>query len=215
MSEAQAAQLPFNPFDATRVWPQAEFPPVEVGVLELNANPDNYFAQVEQATFNPANIVPGICFSPDKLLQGRLLAYADAQRYRVGTHHEALPVNRPLSPVHTYHADGAMRLDVPPRTNAYYEPNSFGGPRPDRTLAEPPLPLEGDAMRFDDRQGLGDHAQAAVLYRGMDEGHRQRLFENIARSMAGVPEVIQRRQVAHFGLVDASLGEGVAQRLGL
>ena len=215
MNETQAAQLPFNPFDATKVWPQREFPLVEVGVLELDTNPDNYFAQVEQATFNPANIVPGICFSPDKLLQGRLLAYADAQRYRVGTHHEALPVNRPKSPVHTYHADGAMRLDVPARTDAYYEPNSFGGPRPDRTLVEPPLPLDGDAMRFDDRQGLGDHAQAAALYRRMDDGHRHRLHENIARSMAGVPEAIQRRQIAHFRLVDHALGEGVAQRLGL
>ena len=215
MSEAQAAAMPFNPFDATKVWPQQEFPPIELGTLELDANPDNYFAQVEQAIFNPANIVPGICFSPDKMLQGRLLAYADAQRYRVGTHHEALPVNRPRSPVHTYHADGAMRLNVPARTDAYYEPNSFGGPRPDRQLAEPALPLSGDAMRFDDRQGLGDHAQAAALYRRMDSGQRQRLFENIAASMAAVPEAIQRRQIAHFRLIDVSFGKGMAAQLGI
>jgi catalase len=215
MGEAQAAGMPFNPFDATKVWPQQEFPPMELGTLELDANPDNYFAQVEQATFNPANIVPGICFSPDKMLQGRLLAYADAQRYRVGTHHEALPVNHPRSPVHTYHADGAMRLNVPARTDAYYEPNSFGGPRPDRQLAEPALPLCGDAMRFDDRQGLGDHAQAAALYRRMDSGQRQRLFENIAASMAAVPEAIQRRQIAHFRLIDVSFGKGVAAQLGI
>lgn len=213
MSEAQAAGLPFNPFDPTKVWPHDAFPLVELGLLTLDANPDNYFAQVEQATFDPAHLVPGICISPDKLLQGRLLAYADAQRYRVGTHHAALPVNRPRSEVHTYHADGAMRMDVPARTDAYYEPNSFGGPRPDRRLAEPALPLSGDAARFDDRQGLGDYAQAAALYRRMDDGERARLAANIAVSMDGVPETIQRRQVAHFHLVDAALGEGVAAHL--
>jgi catalase len=213
MSEAQAAALPFNPFDPTCVWPQGAHPLIEIGLLVLHANPDNYFAQVEQATFNPAHLVPGICVSPDKLLQGRLLTYADAQRYRVGTHHAALPVNRPLSPVHTYHADGAMRLNVPARTDAYYEPNSFGGPRPDHRLAEPALPLAGDAMRFDDRQGLGDYAQAGALYRRMDEGERQRLAANIAASMASVPDAIQRRQVEHFRLVDAAFGEGVEAAL--
>lgn len=213
MSDAQAEALPFNPFDPTKVWPQDMFPLTELGELTLDANPDNYFAQVEQATFNPAHLVPGLCISPDKLLQGRLLAYADAQRYRVGTHHAALPVNRPQSPVHTYHADGAMRLNVPPRTDAYYEPNSFGGPRPDRRHAEPALALQGDAMRFDDRQGLGDYAQASVLYRRMDEGERARLAANLAAAMAGVPEGIQRRQVAHFRLVDEALGAGVEAAL--
>ncbi|SEK12626.1 MULTISPECIES: catalase [unclassified Variovorax] len=213
MSDAQADALPFNPFDPTRVWPQDAFPLVELGLLTLDANPDNYFAQVEQATFNPAHMVPGLCVSPDKLLQGRLLAYADAQRYRVGTHHAALPVNRPLSPVHTYHADGAMRLNVPARTDAYYEPNSFGGPRPDRRLAEPALPLAGDAMRFDDRQGLGDYEQASALYRRMDDGERARLAANLASSMAGVPETIQRRQVEHFRLVDTGFGDSVEAAL--
>lgn len=215
MSEDRAAAMPFNPFDATKVWPQQEFPLLEVGTLELDANPDNYFAQVEQAAFNPANIVPGICFSPDKMLQGRLLAYADAQRYRIGTHHEALPVNHPRSPVHTYHADGAMRLNVPPKTDAYYAPNSFGGPRPDPRHAEPALPLDGDAMRFDDRQGLGDYAQAAALYKRMDGSERQRLIENISAAMARVHAAVQMRQVAHFMLVDDSLGQGVAEQLGI
>jgi catalase len=149
------------------------------------------------------------------MLQGRLLAYADAQRYRIGTHHEALPVNHPRSPVHTYHADGAMRLNVPARTDAYYEPNSFGGPRPDRQLAEPALPLSGDAMRFDDRQGLGDYGQAQALFRRMDSGEKQRLIENIATAMAEVPNAILRRQVAHFRLVDDALGQGVAAQLGI
>lgn len=215
MSEEQAAAMHFNPFDATRVWPQQEFPLMELGTLELDANPDNYFAQVEQASFNPANVVPGICFSPDKMLQGRLLAYADAQRYRIGTHYEALPVNCPRSPVHTYHADGAMRLNVPPRTDAYYAPNSFGGPRPDRQHAEPALPISGTAMRFDDRQGMGDYAQATALYQRMDGSQRERLIDNISAAMAQVQPAVQMRQVAHFMLVDDSLGLGVAGRLGL
>lgn len=209
MSQAQAEALAFNAFDPTKVWPQDAFPLIELGLLTLDANPDNYFAQVEQATFNPAHLVPGLCVSPDKLLQGRLLTYADAQRYRVGTHHAALPVNRPRSPMHTYHADGAMRLNVPPRTDAYYEPNSFGGPRPDRRLAEPALPVGGETGRFDDRQGLGDYAQASALYRRMDEGERARLALNIAASMAGVPQAIQRRQVEHFRLVDARFAQAV------
>ncbi|MFM9925997.1 catalase [Variovorax sp. H27-G14] len=213
MTDAQAQAMPFNAFDPTKVWPQDAFPLLALGELTLDANPDNYFAQVEQATFNPACMVPGLCVSPDKLLQGRLLAYADAQRYRVGTHHAALPVNRPRSPVHTYHADGAMRLNVPPRTDAYYEPNSFGGPRPDRRHAEPALPLDGDAMRFDDRQGLGDYVQATALYRHMNDGERARLAGHLAASMAGVPPGIQQRQLAHFRLVDAALGDGVEAAL--
>ncbi|MBB3641551.1 catalase [Variovorax atrisoli] len=215
MSQQQAEALSFDAFDPTKVWPQDEFPLVELGELTLDANPDNYFAQVEQATFNPAHMVPGLCISPDRLLQGRLLAYADAQRYRVGTHHAALPVNRPRTPVHTYHADGAMRLDVPPRTDAYYEPNSFGGPRPDRRHAEPALPLSGDAARFDDRQGLGDYVQATALYRRMGSAERERLAANVAAAMAGVPETIQRRQIEHFRLVDAILGQAIAAQLGI
>lgn len=215
MSQQQAEALSFDAFDPTKVWPQDEFPLVELGELTLDANPDNYFAQVEQATFNPAHMVPGLCISPDRLLQGRLLAYADAQRYRVGTHHAALPVNRPRAPVHTYHADGAMRLDVPPRTDAYYEPNSFGGPRPDRQHAEPALPLSGDAARFDDRQGLGDYVQATALYRRMGSAERERLAANVAAAMAGVPETIQRRQIEHFRLVDAVLGQAIAAQLGI
>ena len=215
MSQQQAEALSFDAFDPTKVWPQDEFPLVELGELTLDANPDNYFAQVEQATFNPAHMVPGLCISPDRLLQGRLLAYADAQRYRVGTHHAALPVNRPRAPVHTYHADGAMRLDVPPRPDAYYEPNSFGGPRPDRRHAEPALPLSGDAARFDDRQGLGDYVQATALYRRMGSAERERLAANVAAAMAGVPETIQRRQIEHFRLVDAVLGQAIAAQLGI
>ncbi|WP_332771282.1 catalase [Phenylobacterium sp.] len=215
MTEAQAELTPYDPFDLTKVWPHADFPLIEVGLLELNRNPDNYFAEVEQASFSPSNIVPGIGFSPDKVLQGRLFAYADAHRYRVGTHYEALPVNRPKAPVAHYHMDGAMRFDAPGRTDAYYEPNSFGGPKEDPTVAEPPLRMTGDADRFNHRTGNDDYTQPGNLFRLMSPEQQALLMDNIAAAMAPVPEAIQRRQVEHFRRADPAYGAGVAQRLGL
>ncbi|MGE5766286.1 MAG: catalase, partial [Bacteroidota bacterium] len=129
MPETDAEKTPYNPFDLTKVWPHGDYPLIEVGVMELNRNPDNYFAEIEQAAFSPSNIVPGIGFSPDKMLQARIFSYADAHRYRLGTHYEALPVNAPKCPVHHYHKDGPMRFFANnPYPDAYYEPNSFGGP---------------------------------------------------------------------------------------
>ncbi|WP_269714594.1 catalase [Caulobacter sp. NIBR2454] len=215
MPELDAEKTPYNPFDITKVWPHGDYPLIEVGVLELNRNPDNYHAEVEQASFSPSNIVPGIGFSPDKMLQARLFSYADAHRYRVGTHYEALPVNRPRSPVHHYHADGAMRFDSPGRTNAWYEPNSFGGPVQDETYREPPLRISGDADRYDHRAGNDDYTQAGDLFRLMSPDQQRQLFDNIAAAMAGVPVEIQQRQIAHFRRADPAYGEGVAQRLGL
>ena len=215
MTEEEAERTSYDPFDLTKVWPHAEFPLIEVGVLELNRNPDNYFAEVEQASFSPSNIVPGIGFSPDKVLQGRLFAYADAHRYRIGTHYEALPVNRPKSPVAHYHLDGAMRFDAPGRTDAYYEPNSFDGPREDPSVAEPPLRIAGDADRFNHRTGNDDYTQPGKLFRLMSPGQQALLMDNIAGAMAPVPEAIQRRQIEHFRRADPAYGEGVAQRLGL
>src|ERR1700692_3350869 len=136
MPEEEAETYRWNPFDLTKVWPHADYPLIDVGILELNRNPEHYFAEIEQAAFSPSNIVPGIGFSPDKMLQGRIFAYADAHRYRVGTHYEMLPVNRPKTAVHHYHADGPMRLDAPKGTDAYYEPNGFGGPVQDKRFAE-------------------------------------------------------------------------------
>lgn len=215
MPELKAETTPYDPFDLTKVWPHADYPLIEVGILELNRNPDNYFAEVEQASFSPSNIVPGIGFSPDKVLQGRLFAYADAHRYRVGTHYEALPVNRPRCPVAHYHADGAMRFDAPKRTDAYYEPNSFDGPVQDPSVAEPPLRLSGHADRYDHRDGNDDYRQPGDLFRLLSPAERDRLMENIAAAMAGVPEAIQRRQIRHFFRADPAYGAGVAQRLGL
>ncbi len=153
MPEADAAKTPYNPFDLTKVWPHKDYPLIEVGVMELNRNPDNYFAEIEQAAFTPSNIVPGIGFSPDKMLQARIFSYADAHRYRLGTHYEALPVNAPKCPVHNYHEDGAMRFFAnKPNTDAYYEPNCFSGPASSR-MREPPLKISGDADRYNHREG--------------------------------------------------------------
>ena len=213
MTDAQAKSLKYNPFDLTKVWGHKDFPLTEVGVLELNENAENYFAEIEQSSFSPSNIVPGVGFSPDKMLQGRLFAYADAHRYRVGTHYEMLPVNRPLSPVNSYHMDGSMRFDSPRGTDAYYEPNSFNGPVQDNTQGEPPLPLEGDAGRYDHRAGNDDYIQAGDLFRLFDEGQRHRLFANIAAAMQGVPAEIVERQLAHFRAADPAYGAGVEAAL--
>jgi catalase len=188
---------------------------IEVGVLELNRNPENYFAEVEQASFSPSNVVPGIGWSPDKMLQARIFSYADAHRYRVGTNYESLPVNRPRVPVNTYHRDGAMRFDGNGGGAVNYEPNSLGGPRQDPTHREPPLKVSGEADRYDHRDGNDDTTQAGDLYRLMSEGERERLAGNIAEAMQGVPEEIQRRQIGHFAKADPAYGASVARRLGL
>ena len=133
---------PYNPFDLTKVWFHKDYPLIEVGVMELNRNPENYFAEVEQAAFNPANIVPGIGFSPDKMLQGRLFSYGDAQRYRLGVNHHLIPVNAPRCPFHSYHRDGAMRVDGNYGSTLGYEPNSYGQWQQQPEFAEPPLALK-------------------------------------------------------------------------
>ncbi|MDH4554541.1 catalase [Pseudomonas sp. BN417] len=214
MTEEQARQTSFNPFDLTKVWPHGEFPLIEVGVLELNRNPENYFAEIEQAAFSPSNVIPGVGHSPDKMLQARVFSYADAHRYRLGTHYEALPVNAPKSPVHHYHKDGAMRFFANnPNPDAYYEPNSFNGPAQSAEYAEPPLPIEGAGDRYDHREGNDDYSQPRALFELFDAGQKQRLFENIAAAMAGVPEFIVERQLGHFDKVHPDYGNGVRAAL--
>jgi len=214
MREADAEKTSFNPFDLTKVWPHSEYPLIEVGEIELNRNPENYFAEIEQLAFSPSNIVPGVSFSPDKMLQARIFAYADAHRHRLGTHYEALPVNAPRCPVHHYHKDGAMRF-FPSCTNAdaYYEPNSFGGPVEDKRYAEPPLKISGDAARYDHRLGNDDYTQPGNLFRLFNKEQKNRLFSNIATAMEGVPEAIIERQLAHFDKADPEYGEGVRRAL--
>ena len=213
MPEKDAATYRWNPFDLTKVWSHKDYPLIEVGILELNRNPEHYFAEVEQAAFSPSNIVPGIGFSPDKMLQARVFSYADAHRYRVGTHYELLPVNRPKSAVNHYHADGPMRFDAPKGTDAYYEPNSFGGPVQDSKFAEPALAISGDAARYNHRDGNDDYTQPGDLFRLMNAEQQQRLFKNIAAAMEGVPEEIVQRQLAHFQKADPRYAEGVKQAL--
>jgi catalase len=213
MPEKDAETYRWNPFDLTKVWPHKDYPLIDVGVLELNRNPENYFAEVEQSSFSPSNIVPGIGFSPDKMLQARIFAYADAHRYRVGTHYELLPVNRPKNTVRTYHADGPMRFDAPKATDAYYEPNSFGGPTQDTRFAEPPLKISGDADRYNHRDGNDDFTQAGDLFRLMTPDQQQRLFKNIAAAMDGVPQEIIDRQLEHFKKADPAYAAGVVAAL--
>ena len=217
MPEDDAEKTDYNPFDLTKVWPHAEYPLIEVGTVELNRNPDNYFAEIEQAAFSPSNVVPGIGFSPDKVLQARIFAYADAHRYRLGTHYEHLPVNAPRCPVHHYHKDGAMRFFTNDSGNqdAYYEPNSVGGPTEDSSFREPPLKISGDADRYDHRDGNDDYVQPRALFELFDDGQRQRLYSNIAEAMNGVPVEIVQRQLEHFRRVHPDYADGVAAALGI
>ncbi|MVW78378.1 catalase [Bordetella sp. 02P26C-1] len=216
MPEAEAAAYHINPFDLTKVWPHADYPLIDVGTIELNRNPENYFADVEQAAFTPANVVPGIGFSPDKMLQGRLFSYGDAQRYRVGVNHHQIPVNAPRCPFHNFHRDGAGRVDGNGGRTLNYEPNSFGQWKETPEVAEPPLGLDGQpADRWNHREDDDYYSQPGALFRLMSDDQKQRLFGNIARAMAGVPEEIQRRQIRHFELADPAYGAGVAAALGL
>ncbi len=217
MSEEDALKTSYNPFDLTKVWPHSEYPLIEVGVMELNRNPDNYFTDIEQAAFSPSNIVPGISFSPDKMLQARIFSYTDAHRYRLGTHYESLPVNRPKSGVAHYHKDGQMRFfdNFKQNPDAYYEPNSFGGPQENSMYAEPPLKISGDADRYNHREGNDDYGQPRALFNLFNDKQKARLFSNIAASMAGVPEHIIKRQLEHFDKVDPAYGEGVKKALGM
>jgi catalase len=183
--------------------------------MELNRNPENYHAEIEQAAFEPSNIVPGIGFSPDKMLQARIMSYADAHRYRIGVNYAALPVNHPHSEVNTYHRDGKMRFDGNFGGAVNYEPNSMDGPVEDKTFLEPPLKTSGDADRYDHRQGADDYSQPGELFRLMTENQKEQLFSNLSAAMGGVPERILARQLVHFFKADPDYGRGVAQKLGL
>jgi len=215
MPEKDAETYQWHPFDVTKVWPHKDYPLTEVGILELNRNPEHYFAEVEQSAFSPSNIVPGISFSPDKMLQARIFSYADAHRYRVGTHYEMLPVNRPKALVNTYHADGPMRFDAPRGTDAYYEPNSFGGPVQNGRFSEPPLKISGDADRYNHNDGNDNYTQPGNLFRLMNSEQQGRLFKNIAAAMTGVPAEIVQRQLVHFHKADPHYAAGVAEALGV
>lgn len=215
MTEEQAAALPFNPFDLTKVWPQGDYPLIEVGVLELNRNPVNYFAEVEQAAFSPAHVVPGISFSPDKMLQARIMSYGDAHRYRLGANHEHLPVNAPHAPVHNYQRDGFMAANGNGGNGPNYGPNSYNGPVQNEAYREPAQWVEGTVDRHNHRDGNDDYTQAGNLFRLLDDGAKQRLIENIVASLGETPVEIQKRQIQHFMKADPAYGHGVAAGLGI
>ncbi len=217
MSEKEAENYRFNPFDLTKVWSHKDYPLIEVGILELNKNPENYFAEVEQAAFNPANIVPGVGYSPDKVLQGRLFSYGDTQRYRLGINHTQLPVNAPIVPVNNTHRDGFMQQgQFGDRRN--YEPSYFNDYVEDKNALEPPLFVqEGDVMyKYDHREYEDDYfVQAGDLYRLMTAEQKEALCQNIKESMEGVPDEIKKRQLEHFKKADKAYGKRVAELLGL
>jgi catalase len=205
----------FDPFDVTKVWSQKDYPLIEVGRMVLDRNPENYFAEVEQATFSPGTLVPGIDVSPDKMLQGRLFAYADAHRYRVGANHNHLPINRPRSEVNSYQRDGQMRFDGNGGKSVNYEPNSFGGPTEVNEQKQAAFPVSGVAENV----GYDHHdhyTQAGDLYRLMSEEERARLVANIVAAMKPVKrDDIKLRQISHFYKADPEYGTRIAQGLGL
>lgn len=215
MTEAEAETYRINPFDLTKVWPHKDYPLQEVGVLELNENPQNYFEDVEQAAFAPSSVVPGLGFSPDKMLQGRLFAYADAHRYRLGVNHHQIPVNRPINPVKAYHRDGYGRVDGNGGSSQNYHPNSFDGVTETPSSERPPYLGVAAVDRYNHRLDGDYYSQAGDLYRLMSADQKKLLTDNIIGAMKTVPESIQRRQIEHFLKADQAYGQTIKKGLGL
>lgn len=221
MDEDGLKQLGFNPFDVTKTWSQKDFPLMEVGIMELNENPKNYFADVEQAAFTPSNIVDGIGFSPDKMLQGRILAYPDAHRYRLGVNYEQIPVNRCPFMVNNYHRDGSMRVDGNGGPGANYYPNSFDNIKPDAAYQRTAEILNTNLADWYDRNGEGEddhYSQPGKFYREvLNDDERNGLVNNIVESMHGITGLFRddiiNRQLCHFFRADFDLGKRIAQGL--
>ncbi|CAK2764780.1 Catalase [Vibrio crassostreae] len=215
MPEAEADSVDFNPFDLTRVWSHSDYPLIPVGEFELNKNPKNFFAEVEQSAFNPAAVVPGIGYSPDKMLQGRLFAYRDAQNYRLGVNHHQIPVNAPRCPVHSSHRDGLMRVDGNAGSTIGYEPNQYGEWAEQPDFSEPPLKISGNADHYYHRDGADSFEQAGDLFRLMTPEEQTRLFDNTARAMTGVSEEVKQRHIDNAYKADPAYGIGLKNVLGM
>lgn len=216
MTEEQARNHPDNPFDLTKVWYKADYPLIEVGEFELNRNPENYFADVEQAAFAPSNVVPGISFSPDRMLQARLFGYQDAARYRLGVNHHQIPVNTPKCPFMVYHRDGQGRADGNRGSAISYFPNSYGALHPQPEYKDPALELDGPADIYDFREDDDNYfEQPGKLFRLMNDDQKQQLFNNTAEDMAPVEDFIKERHIIHCYKADPAYGEGVAKALGM
>ncbi len=216
MPETDAEKVPYHPFDLTKVWPHGDYPLIEVGVMELNRNPENFYADVEQSAFAPNNLVPGISVSPDKMLQARLFAYSDAQRYRLGVNHHQIPVNAARCPVHSNHRDGAMRVDGNYGSNLHYTPNSYGQWEAQPEYREPPLKVNGNADFWNFREDDADYfKQPGDLFRLMTPEQQQVLFDNTARAMGDAPDFIKQRHIGNCTKADPAYGAGVAKALNL
>jgi catalase len=213
MPVAEAARYRFNPFDLTKIWPHKDYPLMTVGRFVLDHNPENYFAEVEQAAFDPANFVPGIGPSPDKMLQGRLFSYGDAHRYRLGVNHTQLPVNRPhAAQVHNYSRDGFMRFDANSGREKNHEPNSFNGPIQTGHALWAPMEIQGMTGNYapEHHPDDNDFVQAGNLYRLMNEAAKQRLVANIAGHLSQVSkDDIVERSLSHLRKADGDYGDRV------
>jgi catalase len=220
MSEEEAKDYTINPFDLTKVWPYADFPLIEIGLLELNKNVENYFAEVEQAAFTPSNLVPGVSASPDKMLQARLIAYPDAHRYRLGVNHAEIPVNAPRCPVNHYQRDGAMAgISATGRTHQSSDVNFFpndriDSPTPSPELTEPPIPiLENAWIKAYDTQDDDNFSQAGALFRLMSDSQKDQLTNNIAGGLRHATASVQERMLAQFEAADPNYAALVKEKL--
>lgn len=207
------ARTGWNPFDVTKIWPHADFPLQPVGILELNRNPDNYHSDVEQAALSPANVVPGLGYSPDRMLQGRLFAYHDAQLYRVGTNHQHLPVNAPRCPFHNHQRDGAMAGQNGGAAQNYGAVVATGIAPQGLGNGEPGVVLHGETGRFDGRGHEDDYTQAGNLFRLLPAQAKQNLFDNLAGPLSQVSDEIRERQLGHFEQADPAYAAGVRAAL--
>ncbi len=217
MTQEQAEQFQWNPFDLTKVWPHGDFPLIEVGTLELNRNPENYHAEVEQSAFKPSALVPGIGPSPDKMLQARLMSYADTHLYRLGVNHQQLPVNKPKCPVMNYIRDGAMATAENYGSAPNYWPNTVdGAPEPNEEYVDPAWDI-GKAIvdRYDSTKDHDDFTQAGNLYRMFDDDHRDRLTTRIAGVLGQARQEVQLRQICHFFRADEDYGRRISEKLGI
>jgi catalase len=220
MTEEQAKNFRWNPFDLTKIWPHGEYPLIDVGIMELNKVPDNYFAEVEQAAFNPSNLVDGLDVSPDKMLQGRLLSYPDAHRYRLGANYEQIPVNQPICPVHNYQRDGSMTVNGNQGSTPNYHPNSFDDIEADKNYKVSPMKLESEVADFYDRNENDDdhYTQPGLLFHEvMSDEQKKNTISNFVGAMSQIDgpkrDEIINRQLVHFAKADKELAREVAKGL--
>ena len=215
MNVETECEQPFDPLDPTKIWPENLFPFMPVGRMVLNKNPENFFAEVEQSAFSPAAIVPGIDFSNDRILQGRIFPYGDTQRYRIGVNFLELPTNMPRKRINNQMQDGAMQTMYKGGVANYY-PNTLGGgmPMPAPVEGNPAQELvSGSVIR---KEVAGDnYYQAGHRYRTMTVLQKKHLVSNIVEALSQAYEPIQRRMVEHFILTDNELGSRIAQGINL